>query len=330
MSVIVNVPMSAQRDIQTVTVEIRQLHRQGQELALRFIVEIGRRLQEAKTMLGHGQWGTWVAEELPFSQRTAANYIQVFEQYGADQLSLEGSVKSQALANLSYTKALRLLAIEDEEERESFAEAHDVAAMSTRELEQAIRERDEARQRAASLESERDAAREAAETAQAAVEEAAQRASANAEAAMDGLREDLAKAREDAAEAEALREKLQKAQEAAEKERSAAKEAREALEAAKAAADPEALEKIRAEEAAKAAEGLKAAEEKAEALRRQLAAADPDTAVFGAHFAAVQREFGELGAVYARVRENDAERAGKLKAAVRAVVDKLSRELEAW
>ena len=55
MSDIVNVPMAAQRDIQTVTAEIRQLHRQAQCMVLGYAIEIGRKLVEAKAMLPHEQ-----------------------------------------------------------------------------------------------------------------------------------------------------------------------------------------------------------------------------------------------------------------------------------
>ena len=51
MSETINVPMAAQRDIKTVTTEIRTLHRQAQCMVLGYAIEIGRRLKEAKAML---------------------------------------------------------------------------------------------------------------------------------------------------------------------------------------------------------------------------------------------------------------------------------------
>ena len=45
---------------------------------------------------------------------------------------------------MTYTKALRLLALPDAEEREKFLAEHDVSAMSTRELEQALKDREAA------------------------------------------------------------------------------------------------------------------------------------------------------------------------------------------
>ena len=83
MSDIVNVPMAAQRDIRTVTAEIRSLHRQAQCMVLGYAIEIGRKLKEAKTLLPYGQWGQWLREEVEFSQSTAQNFMKIFEEYGA-------------------------------------------------------------------------------------------------------------------------------------------------------------------------------------------------------------------------------------------------------
>ena len=96
-------------------------------------------------MLPHGQWGTYIKEQVGYSQSTANNLMRIFEEYGAPQQSMFGpEANSQALGNLSYTKALQLLAI-PAEEREEFVEENHVEDMSTRELDKAIRERDEAR-----------------------------------------------------------------------------------------------------------------------------------------------------------------------------------------
>ena len=148
MSDIINVPMAQQRDINTITTEIRTLTRAAQRMALEYGVEIGRRLHEAKEMLPHGQWGEWLKTEVEFSHSTANNFMRLFDAYADEQITLDGAVtKSQALGNLSVTKALRLLAL-PEEEREEFVTEHDVEAMSTRELEAALEKEKAARKTA--------------------------------------------------------------------------------------------------------------------------------------------------------------------------------------
>ena len=109
------------------------------------IIEIGRRMCQAKEILPHGQFGEWVKTKTGYSQSTANNFMKLFQEYGAPQESLFGAeVNSQTFGNLPYSKALALLAV-PAEEREEFAREHHVEDMSTRELKQAIKERDELR-----------------------------------------------------------------------------------------------------------------------------------------------------------------------------------------
>lgn len=312
MSETINVPMAAQRDIKTVTTEIRTLHRQAQCMVLGYAIEIGRRLKEAKAMLDHGQWGPWLREEVDFSQSSANNFMRIFEEYGAQQVSLFGDANSQALGNLPYTHALRLLAL-PAEERESFAEEHHAEELSTRELEKLIRERDEARR----------------------AEQAAQEKAAAAE--------EVAKGAEDARrDALAAAERLKNAQAAEKDAKAAAKQAKAELKALREnpVIPAEVLEKLRAEEAERAAETAqketarrvaeaeKAAQEsarRAEQAERQLAAADPEVATFKAWFRAVQDDFARMQETHAQV--TDQAKADKLRAAVRAL---LERERTVW
>lgn len=312
MSETINVPMAAQRDIKTVTTEIRTLHRQAQCMVLGYAIEIGRRLKEAKAMLDHGQWGPWLREEVDFSQSSANNFMRIFEEYGAQQVSLFGDANSQALGNLPYTHALRLLAL-PAEERESFAEEHHAEELSTRELEKLIRERNEARR------AEQDAQEKAAAA------------------------EEVAKGAEDARrDALAAAERLKNAQAAEKDAKAAAKQAKAELKALREnpVIPAEVLEKLRAEEAERAAETAqketarrvaeaeKAAQEsarRAEQAERQLAAADPEVATFKAWFRAVQDDFARMQETHAQV--TDQAKADKLRAAVRAL---LERERTVW
>ena len=143
------------RTVETVTLEIRTLQRQAQQVVLGYAIEIGRRLEEVKAMLPHGRWGDYLKNEVAYSQSTAQNFMRIFREYGASQQSLFGGVaNSQALGNLTYTKALQLLAIPDAEDRERFAIENDVEHMSVRELNEALKARDEAEEKAAAAQDE--------------------------------------------------------------------------------------------------------------------------------------------------------------------------------
>lgn len=115
--------------------------------------------------------GQWLKEEVEFSQSSAQNFMRIFEEYGAKQVSLFGDAESQTLGNLPYTHALKLLAL-PAEEREEFAQEHHVEDISSRELEKLLRERDEAQ---ADAKSAKDALDEAAKIAEKADEAAGMR-----------------------------------------------------------------------------------------------------------------------------------------------------------
>lgn len=133
-----------------VAFEIRTLQSQARGIILSYAIEIGRRLEEAKAMLPHGEWGAWLKRELDYSPSAAQNFMKVYREYGDSQQSLFGGVpKSQTFGNLTFSKALSLLAIPDEEERARFAEENDVEHMTTRELNEALKARDAALDEAA-------------------------------------------------------------------------------------------------------------------------------------------------------------------------------------
>lgn len=120
-------------------------------MMLNIAIEIGRRMCEVKAMLPHGEFGKWI-EKTGHSVSSANNFMRLFNEYADDQITLFGAVSiSQTFGNLSYTKALALLAL-PAEERETFAKENDVEGMSTRELREAIKERDAAIERAKKLE----------------------------------------------------------------------------------------------------------------------------------------------------------------------------------
>jgi tetratricopeptide (TPR) repeat protein len=131
------------RTTEIIAAEINSIKDQTRQIMLQSSIEIGRRLVEAKGMLKHGEWGTWLKESVDYSQSTANNLMKIFEEYGSDQLTLFGdNSKSQAFGNLSYSQAVALLGI-PAEEREEFIEKNDVQEMSTRELQKAIKEKQE-------------------------------------------------------------------------------------------------------------------------------------------------------------------------------------------
>ena len=180
---------AAQRTPELIGAEIRMYVDAGRRVTLLCGIEIGRRLCEAKELLAHGEWLPWLSRETEFSDRTAQNYMRAFREYGADQMWLLGpETNTKTFADLPISKALALLSV-PESEREAFAAEVGAEGLSTRELEQAIRERDEAMKRA-----------KAAEEALAQADEGNALALADMQERLDAAREEAQKGR-DAAKA---------------------------------------------------------------------------------------------------------------------------------
>ena len=139
-------PPAEGRTIEAITGEILDAKRAGGEA----ILTIGRCLIEAKEMLSHGEWRSWLEEQVEFSERSAQRFMKLAREWS----------NPTALSDLGATKALALLALPPEE-REQFMEDHKVIDMSARQLEQAIKERDEARMAAKQAEANQHAAEQA-------------------------------------------------------------------------------------------------------------------------------------------------------------------------
>ena len=319
------------RDIETVTTEINTIRAQTETLALVYAIEVGRRLHEAKTMLPHGEWGAWLKDGVNFSQSTANNLMKLFDEYGDRQIGLFGAElnsNSQAFGNLTYTKALKLLALPDDE-REKFTEENDVENMSTRELDRLIKERDEALKKA-----------EAAEKLQSALNEAETIVSNSKKT----IEETKAEMKKQADEIEELTRKLKKVKASEKKAKEQIKELKNNAEVPQETID-KIKEESRAEEAEKAAETIekriaeaneriaaavqekeaaekaaREANEKIEELKKREQLSNPDVIEFKTIFESVQASLSRLSELIDRIEDDKTK--GSLSAAFGALLEK--------
>ena len=328
--------IQTQRTPDIIGAEIRGLTQQAKTMTLWFGIEIGRRLTEAKEMLEHGQWLPYLKEQTEFSRSSAGRLMTLYKEYGAAQTSLFGAESNYpTLNNLSISNALRLLAV-PEDEREEFAAEHDVEHMSARELDELIKQRDEAEKRAARAEEQVQQAADGAAKADEQYQKAKQE--------LHLLREKLgnAEAQKAAAEKELSELRERPVEVAVEVDEKAVEEAVTAARAKNDAEWAEKMAKVKNElsEAGLDAEKLKAkikkAEEKAkekaaelERLKKSQTLNDPNTAVFKQIFEQVQEDFNKLHGSLLKVRASDPDTAQKLTAAVRALVDKMQGALDA-
>lgn len=113
------------------------------------MLQLGRVLTEAKALVRHGEWANWLRDNTSFSTRYAQQFMQAYERYGSNE----------AVAQIGERgKILKLLALPEGTEEQFFAE-NDVANMSTREVDEAVRKVRE--EMGAQLEAEREARRQA-------------------------------------------------------------------------------------------------------------------------------------------------------------------------
>ena len=279
-------PVDSGKTPDILAAEIRTIKDQTGRMVLNASIEVGRRLTEAKAKLPHGSWGEYLKNEVDYSPSQAQNLMRVFREYGSDQQSLfGGEAKSQTFGRLTFSQALSLLVIPDEDEREKFVLENDVEHMSVRELNEALKARDEAEEKA-------DAAEETARG----LQQEAQR-----------LRDALNEAN---TSAQAAEESLEATQRELAELKAKGPEVRELTQEEKDALTAEAVERIKAENA-----------ERMQALEKQLSKADPDTATFKVLFSSWQETYWKMMEVLERIKAADSAKAGKLQSAIRAVVE---------
>lgn len=312
------------RNIETITEEIL-FYKQQAGIA---ILEVGKRLIEAKAQLSHGEWEGWLAEKVEFSARTARRFMQIAENYDKTDTGV---------LYLGMRKALALLALPDSEREEFVSEKHDVDGtektveeMTSAELERAIRERDDAESARKTAESKAENLSDALRVVQAKLDSAEAEAKQNADR-LAAAKEQEVKAKERAVRLEKeLKELKEKPVDVAvekvvdtEAVEAARKEAEQAAEKALREKERELeLAKAQLGAATAAADKLKAAEqeavEKAESLRKQLLTADPAVAEFKTLFEQWQKIYHDMNEKLKCIGGEDAEKADKLRKAVRA------------
>lgn len=337
------------RDIEIITTEIKTIEQQVAKAAIYGCIEIGKRLVEAKEMVGHGGWGKYLEEKVRYSQQWATNLMNLYKEYGSAQESLfESFANSQSFGNIDVTKHILLLSV-PAEEREAFAQEHDAENTTVRELKEAIRDRDANLQAANEQAARAEKAEAEVEKLNAAVLQQADMLEAK-DTAMEQMQAQVKTAQEQQAEAAGKVDKL-KAQLAKAKE--AEKAARADLEKAKANPEiPESMmeqmrQQVAAEAAAKATEDLQKQLAEAQAVAAQAEqrrkdtenalaeaekkarAADGNIALVKAYSQGLQDQFGKLLDAINKVEQADPERGALLRKNTREkVLPALMKALE--
>jgi len=318
--------LAAKREIGIITAEIITIRENTNRMVLENSIEIGRRLLEAKEVVGHGSWGDYLRERVNFSPSTANNLMKLCQEYGDTQLELGKAPKSQTFGNLTYSQAVALLALPEDAREEVVAE-HDMENTSVRELQAIIEEKKR----------EADAAREEAEKAKEAAADAlrqreqAQKAAETNEKVALRRREELEKQTKELRDARAEIKRL----ESQPVEIAVQPPSQKELEAIRREAKEEITKKLgkeidtlrgKLEETRQAGEQQTA---RAAELEKKLAVAgSSETIEFNLILRQFQEDAGNLRTRYFDIRGKDAKKAEKLRLAVGRLLQMMAKEWE--
>lgn len=313
--------LDAEFEASEIAVQINAIKRQTAANVLMNAVEIGRLLTEAKTRVGHGNWGAWLRDNVAYSVSTAENMMRLYKEWkSGEQMDMFGGNDFGIFEGLEPQKVLALLSV-PKEERRDFIEDNNVEEMSVRELREAIKAREEAEERAKTAERELDAAREEREALGVCIADAEEKLRSSLAAEKEAAVKEAVKAAED--KAKKLAKEAASAQAKARKElEDEKKDLAEKLKAAELAASEAA--KIAAESAAKESEGR--IEELEKRLAEQTVAQSPYLIRFQMHMEAFQREYAAMAAVVEEAAAEDEEIGEKLRAAMEHIKAALAEE----
>ena len=177
----------AERSPEVVAAEINVIKGRTAEVINRSIFEIGKRLCEAKQMIGHGNWEAWLRDSVSYSETTARTLMRAYREMGDEQVDLlTGEAPADVFESLNLSQMVALFPL-PVHERAAFVKEHDVKDMSVRDIEALVAEATEKGKREAS--------------------EAYEKAIADANGNVERLMGKLASAQDDVANAEKVKAK---------------------------------------------------------------------------------------------------------------------------
>jgi hypothetical protein len=141
------------------------------------MIQLGRVYTEAKKLVKHGEWQSWVRSNGGMSERSAQQLMAAYARFGSDT----------AYQSIEKSKLFKMLALPPGKEAE-FMEQNDVSDMTSRQVEEAVRKAREEAQTALSVE------REAREKAEQRVKELEEAPPTIPEEMVDSIREKEAEA----------------------------------------------------------------------------------------------------------------------------------------
>lgn len=131
---------ATERSLGMVAAEINVIKEQTAGVIARSIFEIGKRLCEAKALIGHGNWGAWLRENVDYSESTARSMMRIYTEMGDEQIDMiSGEAPIDVFETLNMSQMVALFPL-PQSERIAFVKEHGVKDMSVREVDALVTE----------------------------------------------------------------------------------------------------------------------------------------------------------------------------------------------
>lgn len=139
---ITRTPAHVAADINAVKSHASAVFRAAVDEGKRSCILIGKLLEEAKSLVHHGEWGAWLKSNVDYSKSTAQNLMRCYRAFGDEQIDFFSGVSdADFFSILTQSQMLELLALPKDQRRE-FVEAHreeiEDGSLSTRQMREEI------------------------------------------------------------------------------------------------------------------------------------------------------------------------------------------------
>ena len=157
---ITRTPAHVAADINAVKSHASAVFRAAVDEGKRSCILIGKLLEEAKSLVPHGEWGAWLQNNVDYSESTAQNLMRCYREFGDEQIDFFSGVSdADFFSILTQSQMLELLAL-PKDQRRGFVEDHreeiEDGSLSTRQMRDEI---DKLKREAAAKDEELEAAR---------------------------------------------------------------------------------------------------------------------------------------------------------------------------
>lgn len=134
-AIVVRSPETVAQEINAIKTETFRFLESAFAYASRSAWEIGRLLTEAKELVEPKGWTCWLHDNVDYSEDTAQNLMRIYREFDV--------LKNPSFQGLNYSQMVALFPLAPEK-RAELVEKEDITGLSTRQIKQLVKQRDDA------------------------------------------------------------------------------------------------------------------------------------------------------------------------------------------